>query len=145
MKSLVGIPLIFIGMIWSWNSTQKEEPVVFTHRMIQNELAIFISDYIKQKVSGSQPVEFQSMWTELLPSKQIRAHFRYRFETAAGESGEALTMKGFALLRPEKQDDSGNAASVATEWSLDHVEIENEVVDFKDGSRIETPKSAIKQ
>lgn len=134
----LGIAALMVALAATWNSTHdRSTPTAHTHRLVQKELSQFIKGYVAEKMPSSTPVEFRSMWTETLPNGKIKAHFSYRFGTTGEQEPASLDLKGVAILTEDK-----SATGENSHWALDQVSVENEAVDFKEGSRIEGSRSS---
>ncbi len=122
--------IILLGlMVWTWDGYKSTTGIsAVTHFELQNELKDFITGYIQQKVEGSSNIRFLRFWTEETTSKEIRAVFEYTFDITDKNKETATTqLKGFAYLNPQGE---------SNEWSLDRVEINDQVIEFKNGSVI---------
>ncbi len=126
MKFL-SIVILLALMAWTWTGYKSTADVsVITHVELQNELKNFISGYIEQNVKGYSNIQFVRFWTEPTHTKEIRAVFEYSFDvTDANNESTTTLLKGYAYLTP--QEGTG-------EWSLDKVEINDQVIEFKDGA-----------
>lgn len=124
-------------MAWSWDNYKNTHGVPVTiHLQLQEDLKVFIANYIQEHVTGSKNIQFSRFWTETLNSNQVRASFEYSFDTTDATNETTNTMlKGIAYLSPHE-----DAEQTKEEWSLDRVEINNEVLEFKHGSLV-TPGS----
>lgn len=120
-------------MAWSWNGYKHNSDVpVLVHFQLQNELKDFIVEYVTQNQAGSSNVLFHRFWTEPTLTKEIRAAFEYSFDVTddKGEKTNAV-LTGYAYLTPKEGGEN--------EWSLDRVEINNQVIEFQKGSLV-TPE-----
>lgn len=126
MKFLSIIILLAL-MAWTWTGYKSTADVtVTTHVELQNELKNFITGYIQENVKGSSNIKFLRFWTEPTTSKEIRAVFEYSFDSIdTNQETTTTALKGYAFLTPRE----GNS-----EWSLDRVEINDQVIEFKNGS-----------
>ena len=133
---------ILLGLLaWTWNGYKHADEIpVAIHFRLQNELQLFITQYIQQHVSGAEKVQFYRFWTEPTNAKgaapnEVRAVFEYSFDSK-DESGSLVTshMTGAAFLTPTTPTSDSNSA----QWNLDRVEIDNQIIDFKTGSVVES-------
>lgn len=128
MKFL-SIIFLLAMMAWSWQGykVQTDVPAV-AHVLLQQELKSFITDYLQKNVKGLINIKFQRFWTETTTSDNIKAVFEYSFDVS-DDKAELITtqLTGSATLTP-LQDADG--------WSLDRIEINNQVLEFKNGALI---------
>lgn len=127
---------LVICMSWSWAISHSPAPVAeTTHVGIQNDLKRLISEYIKENAPEAQGLRFEQFWTQTLNKNQVKAVFSYSFQQ--GEEGDPRTarigIEGYALLN--RGDDPSGEYDV---WSLDSLFVENNRIEFKEGTSIVT-------
>ncbi|PIT99249.1 MAG: hypothetical protein COT74_09580 [Bdellovibrionales bacterium CG10_big_fil_rev_8_21_14_0_10_45_34] len=125
------ISVLFVVLVLyvSWNWSQHEtEFDVSTHNQLQLELADFIQKYVRDNLPGVSNIIFHHVWTEPMTKGMVKASFEYSFDLP-GNMGPASqsVLNGFALLAPSA-DRSG--------FILEHIEIANEKLEFKEGTTI---------
>jgi hypothetical protein len=127
------ILIVLLGWTWAGYKHTGDVPVA-VHYNLQNELRNFIADYIGKNVKGASNLQFYKFWTEPTQTKEVRAVFEYSFDTKNDNNEETTTrLKGYAFLTPEGGLD---------QWSLDKVEVNNQIIDFKSGSVITPQKDS---
>lgn len=126
MKFIAVIGLILILVI-TWRGYKGTSDVSsLTHYNLQTELKSFITNYIQTHLKGVSNITFQKFFTEPTNTAEVRAVFEYSFDSDSGEGDTARTLlTGYAYLTP--QGDQKN-------WSLDRIEIADQVIDFKNGT-----------
>lgn len=128
MKFL-SVIFLLIALTWSWRGYKNtsEVPVV-VHHHLQTELRNFIAEYVEQNAPGATNILFHRFWTEPTQTSEVRATFEYSFDSKNNEGEGATTrLRGYAYLSPQGGVD---------QWSLDRIEVNNQVIDFKNGSTI---------
>ena len=124
------LSIIFLlgALVWSWQGYKNSSDVpVAVHYNLQNELKNFIIEYVGKNLPSAQQIEFHRFWTEPTQGQDVRAVFEYSFLTKEADGQEAETrLTGYAWLSPDPQKKA--------EWSLDRIEINNQVIDFKTGA-----------
>lgn len=122
--------LLFVLLAWSWQGYKHTGDVpVAVHYNLQTELRTFIIDYVEKNVPGATQIQFHRFWTEPTQTSEVRAVFEYSFESKDGRGETTSTrLKGVAYLTPE--------AGGLDQWSLDRVEVNNQTIDFQNGSTI---------
>lgn len=136
MKFLSVIFLLII-LVWSWRGYKNTSEVsVAIHHHLQTELRNFITEYVMQNAPQATNVLFHRFWTEPTQTAEVRAIFEYSFDSKNDENENTTTrLRGFAYLSPQGGVD---------QWSLDRIEVNNQIIDFKNGSVI-SPQSTESQ
>ncbi len=122
--------LFLVAMRVSWGFINTP-PTVETsvHVGIQNDLRVFIEDYIKKNLPTAREIQFDNFWTETLKSKQIKAHFSYSFVDDTEDDGAArVGINGYAILNKTDKETAEEEF-----WSFDELYVLDNKIEFKNG------------
>lgn len=121
---------ILAVLIWTnYAFTCKEGQSYKTHQKIQAELVQLMNDAIIQAVPNAENIECEKMWTKEAAKNSIEAFFSCYFNQPEGQKAR-LGMEGSAKL-------SLNTQATSEEWTLDFIDINNEVYKFEEPVVIE--------
>ncbi len=124
----ISVVFFTAALIGTWHLVHEPRPVAESvHAGIQNDLRNIIADYIRQNRPGTEDVHFESLWTETISDRQVKAHFRYWFDDRDQESGEsaAVHIEGSAVLN--KVDENEEVVT----WSFDELSIADTKITFE--------------
>lgn len=127
MKYLSVFFLVTI-MVCTWKTSQSKSDIPFdVHATIQSELETFIKDYITSELPSAKDIRFNRIWTEELADHRLKATFEYSFSDSAATDTPKATLGGVAILSRNPSENDVDAG-----WGLDEVQINNEVIEFKE-------------
>lgn len=139
MKFLSVLALIVL-LGWTWKSSHSFNAIpTQVHFQVQQDFHDFVKTYIHEHVPTAKNIQFQKLWTEPEKGNNIKATFTYSFETEGNNASRTL-LSGFALLIPDME--SLKDQTPITKWVLDKIVINNEEVNYQNGSII-TPGETI--
>lgn len=125
--------LIFaVALIWTWNIIHDSSSISFeTHSGIQERMAEYLNNKIKEKKPTASEIKVEKIWTEVLGINKVRAFFIYSFSDMTESGPVKSEIKGEGILERQAEDDSG-----MDRWTLTKIHTTSDAIQFDEATLI---------
>ncbi len=119
----IGILGFLLALNWTWCLALNDNNVSLdTHTSIQEQIIGLISESIAESQDKVTRVKFETIWTELLSDKKMRASFSYVILDDKDQGQDAIN--GYAVLFMIDEET----------WTVDKVVSSNADIEFATGT-----------
>lgn len=128
----ISLVIFAVALIWTWNVVHDSSAISFeTHSGIQERMAEFLNDRIKEKKPTASEIKIEKIWTEVLANNKVRAFFIYSFSDMTESGPVKSEIKGEGILERQPEDGSG-----MDRWTLTKVHTTNDSIQFDEATLI---------